>query len=54
MPEKKALEEWAANNQERGDFQSLCSNVKARKFILDELNTTAKTHNVCYMSLTSP
>ncbi|KAL0365461.1 UNVERIFIED_CONTAM: Long chain acyl-CoA synthetase 2 [Sesamum angustifolium] len=42
VPEKKALEEWAANNQEKGDFQSLCSNIKARKYILDELNGTAK------------
>ncbi|KAL0384138.1 UNVERIFIED_CONTAM: Long chain acyl-CoA synthetase 2 [Sesamum radiatum] len=46
VPEKKALEEWAANNQEKGDFQSLCSNTKARKYILDELNSTAKTHNL--------
>ncbi|XP_012836994.1 PREDICTED: long chain acyl-CoA synthetase 2 isoform X1 [Erythranthe guttata] len=46
VPEKKALEDWAANNQEKGDFQSLCSNSKARKYILDELNTTAKTHNL--------
>ncbi|KAK4437813.1 Long chain acyl-CoA synthetase 2 [Sesamum alatum] len=46
VPEKKALEEWAANNQEKGDFQSLCSNIKARKYILDELNSTAKTHNL--------
>ncbi|KAK4401586.1 Long chain acyl-CoA synthetase 2 [Sesamum angolense] len=46
VPEKKALEEWAANNQEKGDFQSLCSNIKARKYILDELNGTAKTHNL--------
>ncbi|KAL0356760.1 UNVERIFIED_CONTAM: Long chain acyl-CoA synthetase 2 [Sesamum calycinum] len=34
------------NNQEKGDFQSLCSNIKARKYILDELNSTAKTHNL--------
>ncbi|KAL0334784.1 UNVERIFIED_CONTAM: Long chain acyl-CoA synthetase 2 [Sesamum radiatum] len=46
VPERKALEEWAANNQEKGDFQSLCSNIKARKYILDELNSTAKTHNL--------
>ncbi|KAL2254705.1 UNVERIFIED_CONTAM: Long chain acyl-CoA synthetase 2 [Sesamum indicum] len=46
VPEKKALEEWAANNQEKGDFQSLCSNIKARKYMLDELNSTAKTHNL--------
>ncbi|KAK6131911.1 hypothetical protein DH2020_034348 [Rehmannia glutinosa] len=46
VPERKALEDWAANNQEKGDFQALCSNVKARKYILDELNSTAKQHNL--------
>ncbi|KAL3843485.1 hypothetical protein ACJIZ3_000888 [Penstemon smallii] len=46
VPERKALEEWAANNQEKFDFQSLCSNTNARKYILDELNGTAKKHNV--------
>ncbi|PIN12364.1 Long-chain acyl-CoA synthetases (AMP-forming) [Handroanthus impetiginosus] len=46
VPDKKALEDWAANNQEKGDFRSLCSNSKARKYILDELNSTAKTHNL--------
>ncbi|GFQ03833.1 long chain acyl-coa synthetase 2 [Phtheirospermum japonicum] len=47
VPDKNALEDWAAaNNQEKGDFRSLCSNLKARKYILDELNSTAKTHNL--------
>ncbi|GFP85440.1 long chain acyl-coa synthetase 2 [Phtheirospermum japonicum] len=46
VPEKKALENWAANYQEKGDFQSLCSNAKAKKYILDELNNTAKRHNL--------
>ncbi|KAL3614155.1 eukaryotic long-chain fatty acid CoA synthetase (LC-FACS) [Castilleja foliolosa] len=47
VPDKKALEDWAAaNSQEKGDFQSLCNNLKARKYILDELNSTAKTHNI--------
>ncbi|KAI3448068.1 hypothetical protein Pfo_004733 [Paulownia fortunei] len=46
VPERKALEVWAANNQEKGDFQSLCSNSKARKYILDELNSTAKRHHL--------
>ncbi|KAK6136792.1 hypothetical protein DH2020_029462 [Rehmannia glutinosa] len=44
LPERKALEDWAVNNQVKGDFQSLCNNVKARKYILDELNSTAKQH----------
>ncbi|KAK4491378.1 hypothetical protein RD792_002119 [Penstemon davidsonii] len=46
VPERKPLEEWAANNQEKFNFQSLCSNTNARKYILDELNSTAKKHNV--------
>ncbi|KAG8368293.1 hypothetical protein BUALT_Bualt15G0030300 [Buddleja alternifolia] len=46
VPERKALEEWAENNKESGDFKSLCSNKKARIYILDELNSTAKTHNL--------
>ncbi|GER49858.1 long-chain-fatty-acid CoA ligase [Striga asiatica] len=46
VPEIKALEDWAANNQEKGDFQSLCGNSKAKKYILDELNNTAKKHGL--------
>ncbi|CAA0830912.1 Long chain acyl-CoA synthetase 2 [Striga hermonthica] len=46
VPEIKALEDWAANNQEKGDFQSLCGNTKAKKHILDELNNTAKRHDL--------
>ncbi|CAA0827607.1 Long chain acyl-CoA synthetase 2 [Striga hermonthica] len=46
VPERKALEEWAENNQEKGDFKSFCENPKARKYILEELNITAKKHNL--------
>ncbi|KAL6522625.1 eukaryotic long-chain fatty acid CoA synthetase (LC-FACS) [Orobanche minor] len=46
VPERKGLENWAENNQEKGDFQSLCSNLRARRYILDELNATAKKHNL--------
>ena len=46
VPERKALEDWAANSEEKGDFTLLCNNPKARKYILDELNKTAKQHNV--------
>ncbi|KAL8555943.1 hypothetical protein ACS0TY_003675 [Phlomoides rotata] len=46
VPERKALEDWALNNQEKPDFPSLCSNQHARKYILDELNNTAKRHNL--------
>lgn len=40
VPEKKALEDWALDHQVTGDFNSLCNNLKARRFILDELNST--------------
>ncbi|KAL2477203.1 Long chain acyl-CoA synthetase 2 [Forsythia ovata] len=46
VPERKALEDWAANNEVKGDFKSLCSNLKARKYFLDELNGTAKRYNL--------
>nr|GMD08699.1 long chain acyl-CoA synthetase 2 [Ipomoea batatas] len=46
IPERKALEDWAKNNQETGDFVSLCKNHKARKYILDELNSTGKKHQL--------
>nr|GMD05072.1 long chain acyl-CoA synthetase 2 [Ipomoea batatas] len=46
IPERKALEDWAQNNQETGDFVSLCKNHKARKYILDELNSTGKKHQL--------
>lgn len=46
VPERIALEDWAATNQEKGDFSSLCNNTNARKYILDELNNTAKAHNL--------
>ncbi|XP_047941409.1 probable CoA ligase CCL6 [Salvia hispanica] len=46
VPERKALEDWAANSEEKGDFTLLCNNPKARKYILDELNKTAKQHNL--------
>ncbi|XP_019169885.1 PREDICTED: long chain acyl-CoA synthetase 2 [Ipomoea nil] len=46
IPERKALEDWAQNNRETGDFVSLCKNQKARKYILDELNNTGKKHQL--------
>ncbi|VFQ68349.1 unnamed protein product [Cuscuta campestris] len=46
IPERKALEEWAVSNQETGDFVELCQNHKARKLVLDELNKTAKQHQL--------
>lgn len=50
VPERKTLEDWASSNQETGDFSSLCNNTKARKYILDELNSTARKHQVCNVS----
>ncbi|PHT42111.1 Long chain acyl-CoA synthetase 4 [Capsicum baccatum] len=46
VPERKALEDWASSNQQTGDFSSLCNNTKARKYILDELNSTARKHQL--------
>ncbi|KAK4562885.1 hypothetical protein RGQ29_005391 [Quercus rubra] len=40
VPDRKALEDWAINHNVTGDFNSLCENLKARKYILDELNNT--------------
>lgn len=53
VPERKALEDWASSNQETGDFSALCNNSTARKYILDELNSTAKKHQVCSKFLLS-
>ncbi|KAK9287009.1 hypothetical protein L1049_015417 [Liquidambar formosana] len=46
VPDRKALEDWAANNNETGDFKSLCKNLGARKYILDELNRTGQKHQL--------
>lgn len=47
VPDKKALEDWAENHNVTGDFKSLCENLEARKYILDELNNTGQNHQVC-------
>lgn len=46
VPDQKALEDWAVNHHVTGDFNSLCENLKARKYILDELNNTVQKHQV--------
>ncbi|XP_042495245.1 probable CoA ligase CCL6 isoform X2 [Macadamia integrifolia] len=46
VPERKAVEDWAAIHNETGDFKSLCTDPKARKYILDELNKTGQKHNL--------
>ena len=47
VPDRKALEDWAINHNVTGDFNSLCGNLKARKYILDELNDTGHKNQVC-------
>lgn len=47
VPERKALEDWAVKNNYTDDFKSVYENPKARKYILDELNSTGQKHQVC-------
>jgi long-chain acyl-CoA synthetase len=42
VPERQALEEWAAANNKAGDFAELCIDPKARSYIQDQLNQTGK------------
>ncbi|KAK3120300.1 hypothetical protein QOZ80_9AG0685360 [Eleusine coracana subsp. coracana] len=42
VPERQTLEEWAAANNKPGDFAELCNDVKARGYVLDELNKAGK------------
>ncbi|KAM5548820.1 hypothetical protein ABKV19_000300 [Rosa sericea] len=42
VPHRKALEDWAAEHHLTDDYKSLCQNLKARKYILDELNSTGR------------
>ncbi|CAL4992573.1 unnamed protein product [Urochloa decumbens] len=42
VPERQALEEWAAANNKAGDFAELCNDPKARGYIQDELNKAGK------------
>ncbi|KAI4295581.1 hypothetical protein L6164_035613 [Bauhinia variegata] len=46
VPERKALEDWAVKHNVSGDFNSLCENLKARKYILDELSSTGQKHQL--------
>lgn len=54
VPERKALEDWAVNHNSTDDFKSLFENLKARKFILDELNGTGQKHQVCNIECPIP
>jgi long-chain acyl-CoA synthetase len=49
VPERQTLEEWAANNK-AGGFSELCKDIKARGYILDELNKTGKKLKVSLYS----
>ncbi|KAM5546392.1 hypothetical protein ABKV19_002506 [Rosa sericea] len=42
VPDRRALEDWAAEHHLTDDYKSLCQNLKARKYILDELNSTGQ------------
>ncbi|XP_076922946.1 putative CoA ligase CCL6 [Bidens hawaiensis] len=48
VPDRAAIEEWAAKNNESGDYESLCKNPNVKKYVLDELNTEAKNNKVCF------
>jgi long-subunit acyl-CoA synthetase (AMP-forming) len=51
VPEMRALEEWAAANNKAGGFAELCNDMKARGYILDELNKTGKKLGVSRYSI---
>ncbi|GKV24327.1 hypothetical protein SLEP1_g33955 [Rubroshorea leprosula] len=46
VPERQALEDWATNNHEAVDFKALCNNPKARKYILEELNSIGQKNQL--------
>ncbi|XP_020099651.1 long chain acyl-CoA synthetase 2 [Ananas comosus] len=46
VPERKPLEDWAASNNVIGNFEEICKHPKAKKHILDELNTTGRKHEL--------
>jgi len=47
VPQRKAIADWSLVHNVSDDFKSLCDNLKARKYILDELNNTGQKHQVC-------
>ncbi|ESW12466.1 hypothetical protein PHAVU_008G115400 [Phaseolus vulgaris] len=46
VPQRKAIADWSLVHNVSDDFKSLCDNLKARKYILDELNNTGQKHQV--------
>lgn len=52
VPEKPAIEKWAAENGVAGTFAELCKNEKVNKFYLDEMKAKAKEAGVSVRLLT--
>lgn len=46
VPDRVAIEEWAAKNNESGDYASLCKNPNVKRYVLEELNTEAQNNKV--------
>ncbi|KAK9169142.1 hypothetical protein Syun_001282 [Stephania yunnanensis] len=46
VPNKTTLEDWAETHNKSSDYQSLCISPRARKYILDELNSVGKKHKL--------
>ncbi|KAJ3694615.1 hypothetical protein LUZ60_010095 [Juncus effusus] len=45
-PNQQAIENWAEQNGVTGDFSAICSNSRAKEFILSELAKVAKTNKL--------
>lgn len=46
VPERNPLEDWATENHISASFSDLCQNLKARKYILDEINATGRAQQL--------
>ncbi|CAI0406754.1 unnamed protein product, partial [Linum tenue] len=46
VPDKQAIEEWAKQHNVEGDYKALCEDKNARNYVLDELNSTGKKHQL--------
>jgi long-chain acyl-CoA synthetase len=45
-PNQAAVEKWAQQNGQKGDYSEICANSKAKEHILEELTKTAKINKV--------
>ncbi|KAF3328605.1 long chain acyl-CoA synthetase 4-like protein [Carex littledalei] len=45
-PNQEALEKWAQQNGEKGDYSDICANSRAKEYILEELAKVAKTNKL--------